>query len=895
MRMSRRPPRLATLRLLAAIALGGGAYSVYLMACQLMTGLNDKFAITNVPPAQLNGTYNIAYSVQFTTVHGTSPYTWKVVPNQGSSTVSPMPPGLTLDPNGATAGLLHGVPGAGSVGMYDFTIQATDKNNTVANYAVCLTIYFQITPNPLTPATALSPYSVQLSGQGGTGPYGSWSAPTSNPLPSWLSVSPAGVLSGTPPGMGTATFSLQGKDANGNPGLQAETLTIGPALTITTASLPNGTVGAPYANGTGVTLAATGGLPPYTWSFTGSLPSNLSLNPNTGLLSGTPNTPGPVSITVIVTDHAGNTANQAFNFNIAPVGSALTITPTGPALTGGIAGTNYDGAGLQFTASGGSGAGYTWALGTGSGPLPPTLALGPSTGLLSGPLVTAGSYSFMVKVTDGASNTASQPYTIAVSIGVTPSSVPAAAVGVAYSQPLTATGGTGTLTWSTSGSLPSTITLNPSTGVLSGTPANADVAGSPYSFTAKVTDGAGNIGSQAYMLTVALAPVTITTASLNTATVGAAFSQQLAATGGNGTYTWSVPAANLPPTFNLSSGGLLTGNPTTTSGSPFMFTVEAMSGAATPGMKQYTLTVNPAAIVITTTSPLPGGTVGTLYDPPSGLTFAATGGTPPYSWQITSPPANNPPGLSLSTGGVLSGTPTGTGGSYNITVQVTDAASHSTSGQFAVSIAASGSLIITSTSPIPQAFLNNGYYYQFTVSGGTPPYTWSKTSPGVVIPPGMIFAPGGFLQGSPTATGATAMALTVTDHVNNTASGSFAITVNPAPTSCLILANGTNQPTVANVQTLPSVQAGSGDGYSLTLTVPDCLSSDPTTYYGWTVTSGALPNGMILQSGPPTSLYAPVIIAPAGTYNFSLEFTGFDPVDNSGHNFTQAYSLTITP
>jgi MYXO-CTERM domain-containing protein len=76
----------------------------------------------------------------------------------------------------------------------------------------------------------------------------------------------------------------------------------------------------------------------------------------------------------------------------------------------------------------------------------------------------------------------------------------------------------------------------------------------------------------------------------------------------------------------------------------------------------------PAAPAITTTSPLPAGTVGTAYN----QTFAATGGTPPYSWAVTvgTPPA----GLNLSAAGVLSGTPS-TAGTSNFTVEVTGGAS----------------------------------------------------------------------------------------------------------------------------------------------------------------------------------------------------------------------------
>ena len=106
-----------------------------------------------------------------------------------------------------------------------------------------------------------------------------------------------------------------------------------------------------------------------------------------------------------------------------------------------------------------------------------------------------------------------------------------------------------------------------------------------------------------------------------------------------------------------------------------------------------------AAPTITTTSPLTAGTVGTAYN----QTFAATGGTPPYSWSVTvgTPPA----GLTLSAAGVLSGTPT-TAGTSNFTVQVTGGGSATRA--FALTINPAGAPdntapTVSSTSPVDNA------------------------------------------------------------------------------------------------------------------------------------------------------------------------------------------------
>jgi hypothetical protein len=142
------------------------------------------------------------------------------------------------------------------------------------------------------------------------------------------------------------------------------------------------------------------------------------------------------------------------------------------------------------------------------------------------------------------------------------------------------------------------------------------------------------------------------------------YSETITATGGTAPYTFSITSGAQPTGLTLSSGGTLSGTPTVTG--PFSFTVNATDANNFNGSKSYSVTVNPPTIALSPTSltsPIP---VDTVYEE----TIIATGGTVPYTFSITS--GIQPTGLTLSSGGTLSGTPTVTG-PFSFTVNATDA------------------------------------------------------------------------------------------------------------------------------------------------------------------------------------------------------------------------------
>src|SRR5206468_1329682 len=158
-------------------------------------------------------------------------------------------------------------------------------------------------------------------------------------------------------------------------------------------------------------------------------------------------------------------------------------------------------------------------------------------------------------------------------------------------------------------------------GSLAGTPTTAVSS----SFTVKVTDSGSRTATAALSVTINADPPSITTTSLAAGTVGTAYSQALAATGGTTPYSWSVASGALPAGLSLAAGGTMAGTPTAAGSSSFTVKVtDSASGTATAALS---LTISPAALGITTSS-LPAGTVGTAYSQALG----ASGGTSPYSW-----------------------------------------------------------------------------------------------------------------------------------------------------------------------------------------------------------------------------------------------------------------------
>ena len=377
----------------------------------------------------------------------------------------------------------------------------------------------------------------------------------------------------------------------------------------------------------------------------------------------TPTVIGTRTATLSIADDAPGSP-QTVSLSGAGVNTLVVTTTT---LPGATVGSPYS---KTLQATGGTPS-YSWALATGS--LPPGLGLSLS-GVISGTPTTAGTYTLTVKVSDSNGATAisgTLSIVAAPTVKITTTTLPGATINVAYSQTLMATGGTAPLSWTISaGSLPPGVTLSTG-GVISGTP----TAGGTFTFTVKVTDANGSNAAQPLSIVVA-AVITISTTSLPGGTVGATYSQTLQASSGTLPYSWAIASGTLPPGLSLTAGGVISGTPT--AAGAFGFTVRV-----TDANKSTTTQPLSIAILQITTTTLPNGTVGLAYS----QSLQATGGTPPYVWTVSS--GSLPAGLSLSSTGVISGTPTKAATS-SFAVAVTDANQNSTAGPLGITIVAAG-------------------------------------------------------------------------------------------------------------------------------------------------------------------------------------------------------------
>ena len=621
-------------------------------------------AITTASPLP-EATAGAAYGQSLAASGGTPPYAnW--------SALDTLPVGLSL----STAGTLSGVPGV--AGAHTFRIQVTDSAGVTAQRSFVLRVGAGVsmiltTASPLPDGTTGAGYTVTLAASGGVPSYSNWTV-ISGALPPGLALNATtGAISGTPNSAGTYTFRVHASDSAGTTAEKAFDLTIstpGGGLRITSESpLPNAYVGLPYS----FTFAAAGGTPEYRWRFPlGGGVAFFGLDPK-GVLSGTPRASDvgqSYTFDVVVIDAIGQSAQKTFTITFLN-SAELTITTGSPLPTGTI-GVAYN---LEFSATGGRAPYTRWAVL--SGQLPPALAIGETSGALSGVPPVAGSYTFVLQVTDSALATAQKSFQLTISdsnlVITTSAMLPVASIGVNYTAALAATGGSPPYRWSVvNGALPGALALDPVTARISGTPATAGT----FQFTLAVSDTSGLKASKQFTLVVTGSVdelIIITPRELPSVKVGAGFVQTIMASGGKPPYGWRFPLGESAAYLSIDAqSGVLSGVPTHSyAGQTLEFRIMVTDSAGQTALKRFRMLVvgtATTALRIVTNSPLPDGFEGLFYL----QQIAAEGGAVPYRWSVLDDTAL-PPGIVIeSATGSLYGVASAIG-TFQFIVKVLDA------------------------------------------------------------------------------------------------------------------------------------------------------------------------------------------------------------------------------
>ena len=352
--------------------------------------------------------------------------------------------------------------------------------------------------------------------------------------------------------------------------------------------------------------------------------------------------------------------------------------------------------------------------------------------------------------------------------------------------------------------------------------------------------GAGMINS----LAGSAIPAISTSSPLASGEAGLFYSTTLSSIGGMPAYTYAIFAGNLPTGMGLSSVGVISGTATATG--TFSFTVQVTDSKGAFSTTPLSLTIYPQGTpVITTGSPLPAAFVNGNYN----VTLTASGGATPYTWTLAS--GNLPAGLSLSTSGTISGTPTILG-TTTFTIQVAGNDGLAWSAPFSITVTTQPT--ITTASTLASGVVNAPYSQPLAASGGTTLYTWSVVSGS--LPTGLKLGVAGVISGTPTMTGTSNFTVKVAGGDGAFSTQSFNLTIAPWGPLDHFAWNAISTP-----QTV-------GSPFATTITAQDAVNNTVANFNASAALSAGAPQTILNNPSPPP--YSGQI---SSTYTVGYSFT----------------------
>lgn len=403
-----------------------------------------------------------------------------------------------------------------------------------------------------------------------------------------------------------------------------------------------------------------------------------------------------------------------------------------------------------------------------------------------------------------------------------------------YSTTLSASGGTGSYSFAlASGALPDGVSLNGSTGVISGTPTKEG----DYDFSVTLSDTGISGAEKTANFSIEVEPA-IPVASGSSDTVKANSDANALALNLSGAAATSLVVTTVPSHGSWSSSGnRLYYTPTAGYSGSDSISYYAVNANGQSGTVKVAITVSkPTLSLAVSTDKV--ATVGLAYS----ATFTASLGTADYTYEISA--GALPAGLSMSSGGVLSGTPTDDG-TANFTVKASDV--YGAVGTAAYTLTVGRPDISLSPTTLPKVTAAGEASATFKASGGVAPYTYAVTAG--ALPKGLKLSSAGTVSGTATYAGKYTFSITATDSYNSKKTQSYSVTVEQATLTL-------------DPQTLP--EGTLARAYSQKLAVKGGIGP-----YTLTMSSGALPDGIVYDAASKTLSGTPKVFG-ASTLTFAL-------------------------